>query len=273
MQFDLTIPRKQVDEAYEHVLDEAAKESTVAGFRQGKAPRKLVEEKVGREKLIEATLQHVLPKAYGEAIREKNLKPLTSPKITPKKVANDGDWEFGVEIAEAPEVALGDYKGAIKSALAQGFIWVPGKDSQEKKPTDDEKLTKIFDALLSTVKLTLPELLLEEEVNRALSQLIDQTAKVGLTVDQYLASKNLSAEQLRNEYRKTAEERLKLEFILQEIADDLKITVTDKEVDSLIVKAESSEERKRFDNSHEREILTNFLKKRKVLDNLLSLAS
>src|SRR3989344_3091685 len=101
MQFDLKIPRKQVDEAYEHVLDEAAKESTVAGFRQGKAPRKLVEEKVGREKLIEATLQHVLPKAYGEAIREKNLKPLTSPKITPKKVANDGDWEFGVVIASA----------------------------------------------------------------------------------------------------------------------------------------------------------------------------
>ena len=61
--------------------------------------------------------------------------------------------------------------------------------------------------------------LVESELNRKLTQLLDDVQKIGLTVDSYLQSKGLTMERLKEQYTREITDMYKLEFILLDIAD------------------------------------------------------
>lgn len=273
MKFTLTIPKAKIKATYEHVLEETAQKSELKGFRKGKAPKNLVEKKVGKTKLLESVVEHVLSEAYVEEVKKRQLHPLTAPKITPSSVKPEEDWVFEVEVAEAPQVMLGNYQEAVKGAKAKNSIWIPGKDNakDKKEPSEDEKLKAVFDALLETTKLEIPTLLVEEEVNRALSRLVNQVNRLGLTIDQYVSSMNTTTEKLREEYQKTAIENLRLEFILQAVAEDAKINVSQDEINRLVETVKDTNTREKLKTPEEQEGIRAMLRKRKTVDYLLSL--
>jgi len=271
IELTINIPWKKVKTAYEQVLEKFVNQTEVKGFRKGKAPKKLVEEKVGKETLYEETLKKLIPQVYLEAIQEHKLQPVINPQLKLTSAVWGKDWQIIATTCEIPEVKLKDYKGEIRKALAVEKIWVPGKDKKEKKPTTEDKLEKIFKTLLETCQLQIPELLIENEVNRMLSRLIDQTSRLGLTVEEYLASQKKTAEELKKEYRQQAEETLKLEFILSAIADEQKIKVSDEEVEKMIRALPDEESKKEFQKPEQKTYLRHLLRKRRVIDNLSSL--
>ena len=55
--------------------------------------------------------------------------------------------------------------------------------------------------------------LIEKETNRLLSQLLDELKRLGMSLDQYLASRGKTDEQLRSEYDERAEKDLKMEWV------------------------------------------------------------
>ncbi|MCJ7827641.1 hypothetical protein MUP65_00640, partial [Patescibacteria group bacterium] len=138
--------------------------------------------------------------------------------------------------AQLPKVVLGDFKQKIIKELAPDRIWVPGKEPEktEKKEDQEKKLGKIFQALLKLNTFQIPEILIDEETSRLLSRLIDQTSRLGLTVEQYLQSIGKTADLIKKEYRKQAGEAIRLELLLAAIADQEKITVEDKEIEEMI---------------------------------------
>jgi len=75
-----------------------------------------------------------------------------------------------------------------------------------------------------------------------LSDLIDQTKKLGLTVEQYLASTNRTIDTIRKEYEEQAKRTLTLEFALEDIADKESIFVSDDDIDTVIKSAKSDGE-------------------------------
>ena len=81
---------------------------------------------------------------------------------------------------------------------------------------------------LDTVKVDLPLVLVEEEVNLRLSQLVDQVQSIGMTMDQYLSAKQLTPEKLRESYQKTAKEMLILNLALDKIAEKNQYTGKDR---------------------------------------------
>ncbi len=241
MKFSLTFSQEQITPAKQTALKEIAANLTLKGFRQGKAPLDRVEQAVDQEKLLQETVSHLIPEAYATYIKDHNLKPITQPKISLKKMVNDGDWEFEIEIAEKPEVKLNQYLEAIKGEKAKDAIWTPEKGSDPKvsdkhdhDAEDNKKITLVFDTLLKTCEVDIPDLLVEEEVNRALSRLIEQINKLGLKIEQYLDSIGKKPEELREEYKKTSVDNLKLEFILDAIAHDQKVDASDSEIDSFL---------------------------------------
>jgi FKBP-type peptidyl-prolyl cis-trans isomerase (trigger factor) len=240
MKFVLTFTQDQIQPAKKTALEKLSKDITLKGFRQGKAPLDLVEQHINPEQLIEETASSLIPSAYSAYIVDSKLKPITQPKISLKKMAADGDWEFDVEIAEKPEVKLNKYQDAIKSATAKDAIWTPGKDEkpEDEKEKNSKKMNMILETLIKTADIDVPELLIEQEVNHSLSHLLEQVEKLGLKLDQYLASVGKTAEQLRQEYHKASEDNLKLEFILDAIAKDQQFQITDEEVDKLLEKAD-----------------------------------
>jgi len=262
----VTIPNSEVEKTWEEVVEEVAKNTEVPGFRKGKAPRKLVEEKIDREKIHEEVLKRLLPIAYTEAIKTHGIKPIINPKIHVEKLEdpNTGkDWQFTALTCEVPVVNLNNYKDKIKSLTAKSKIVIPGKDSQEVKFED------VVKALLDSVTAEIPGILIDNETDRLLSQTLEDVKKLGLSLDQYLTSTGKNPEILRTEYRKKAENDIKLEFTLQKIAEEEKIVVEDKEINEAITATKSEDERKNLENN--KYLLAGILRQQKTLDFLKNL--
>ena len=271
----ITVTWSTVKEAYGKTLEKITSQIKLPGFRKGKASKKAVEEKVGKPAIYQEMLQNLLSQAYREAIQKHQLKPIISPQIKPLKTEENKDWQFEAITAEKPEVKLGDYQEKIKQELSAAEIWVPGKeekkeDKKNQQQAASQKLNKALSILLKTVKMELSPVLIQAEADRALSQLLEEIKKLGLNLDAYLSSINKTAEQLRQEQQAKAERNLKLEFVLNEVADDLKIKVEEKEIDQMIEKAaQSKAERKKLAN--QKYYLASVLRRQKTIDKLVNL--
>ena len=270
----ITVPWADIEKTYEHVVSEIVERTELPGFRKGKAPRKMVEEKLDRGETYEEVLKHVIPDVYGKAVTEQKLHPVVSPKIELKEATEQKDWIIRAVTAEKPEVALGDYKKAIAEVkAAKGKkLWVPGKEepkkeekAEETKPTLDE----LLGALYTSVTITIPALLVEHETNRLLSDLIDQTKRLGLTVEQYLSSTGRTSETVRKEYEEQAKRTLTLEFALEKIADTEGVLISDDDIETVIKTAKTDEEKKALES--QKYYIASVLRRQKTLDFLAAI--
>ncbi len=262
----ITIPNSDVQKTWEEVIEEIVKNAEVQGFRRGKAPRKLVEEKVDKEKIREEVLKKLLPIAYTEVIKTQGIRPIINPKIHVEKledVSLNKDWQFTALTCEAPIIKLGKYKESIQGITAKSKIIIQGK---EPVPAKFEDIVK---ALLDNIAAEIPSILVDNETDRLLSQTLEDVKKLGLTLDQYLSSTGKNPEILRTEYRKKAENDIKLEFTLAKIAEEEKIVVEEKEIDEAIKASKSDEERKNLEAN--RYLLASILRQQKTLDFLKNL--
>lgn len=271
IELTITIPLKRVKASYNEVLREQAAKAEIKGFRKGKAPSKYVEQKIGKSILYEEVLKTLIPQVYTEAIKEQNIKPILSPQIKVISLQEGKDWQIKALTCELPEIKLDDYQAEVKKALAPGKIWTPDKEKQTKTPSREDKIAQIFKVLVDNAQIKLPEILVEQEVNRMLSRLIDQTSQLGLTVEEYLTSTGKTNQQLRNEYRRQAEETLKLELILAQIAEKEKVAVADAEVEKMIEAVPDEKARIGLQTPNQQLYIRQLLRKRKVIDNLLKL--
>ena len=223
----VTIPFEDVKKAWSEVMGDVAKNAEMPGFRKGKAPKKLVEKNVDREKIREEVLKKLLPIAYTQAIKTHNLKPIINPKIHIEKLQdpeNPGEskgWQFIALTCELPEIKLGKYKEAIQKLTAKSKIILPGNPPAGGPETP--KFEEIVKALLDNVTGVIPSILVDSETDRLLSITLEDVKKLGLTLDQYLSSTGKTPEILRAEYRKKAESDIRLEFALQKVAEEANI--------------------------------------------------
>ena len=163
----VSIPWEKIKTTKEKVLDQAAQSAKMPGFRQGKAPKKLVEENVHHAKIREEVLKELLPNAYIEAVEEHKLKPILNPKVHVEKVDENEDWTFTATTCEMPTVELKDYKKKIKDITAKSKILVPGKEESQGPDMDS-----IMKTLGDTVEVVIPQILVDQEVDRLLSQMV-----------------------------------------------------------------------------------------------------
>jgi len=271
VQLTITIPQASVKTAVDGVLDQTVKSADIKGFRKGKAPKKVVEDSINKQAVKEEALKKLLPTAYMEAVTEHKLRPIINPKIHIEKLEDPStssgqagaDWVFSAITCEMPEVELGKYKDAVSKITAKSKIILPGKE--QEKP----KFEEIMQAVIGSATVKIPKVLIEQEVDRLLSQTLDEIKRLGLTLDQYLASTGKTPEQLRVEYAQKSENDIKLEFVLQKISEAEKITVEEKEVDEAIQKAKDPKEKENL--TQNRYMLTNILRQQKTLDFLRNL--
>lgn len=268
----ITIPKDRINTARETAIVAVSKQANIPGFRKGKAPEKLVAEKLNREQIRQEVLKELLPAAYQQAVLEHQLRPVMNPKIHIEELddeARDG-WTFEALTCEAPTVDVGSYKESVKKVTAKSKLILPGKDlpasRQEPVKPSFEDIAK---AILEAAKVTVPAVLLEQETDKLLSQLLDDIKKLGLNLEQYLQSTKRTAEDLRAEYAKRAADDMKLEFVLQKIAESEKITVEEKEIEEAIQKAKTEAERENLKNN--KYLLAAILRQQKTLDFLMGL--
>ncbi len=222
IQFELTVTKTALDQAYQKALQELAKTAEIKGFRKGKAPLNLVEAQADKSKLLSHALEHALPPLYTEIITTNKLHPLIEPHITPKSMKEGEDWVFTVQTAGLPEFKLGDYQKYLKADLAAHDKAHPHDVKAKPEEIRDHKLGTIFDSLLKHTQVKVAKILVEEEAKSALSRLVNQLSSLKLKVEDYAKSIKKTTDELVVEYQKTATTNLQLEFILQAIIADLK---------------------------------------------------
>lgn len=98
---------KEIDE----VVRDFSRNYDIPGFRRGKAPRRIVERRFGRERIIQQAAEKALPRLMEEAISEGNVLPLETPELVDFKRGEGDSLIFKFEFDVFPEVKLGQYKG------------------------------------------------------------------------------------------------------------------------------------------------------------------
>ncbi|MBQ9521919.1 MAG: trigger factor [Oscillospiraceae bacterium] len=101
----------EFDAAIEKAYKKNRRKYRVAGFRPGKASRKMIEAVYGREVFYDEAINEAFPDAYEAAVKEKELKVLDMPSVELDGIPSSAGFTFKAKVPVYPEVTLGQYKG------------------------------------------------------------------------------------------------------------------------------------------------------------------
>ncbi|SEO78832.1 trigger factor [Amphibacillus marinus] len=96
-----------LDQAFKKVV----KDVQLPGFRKGRIPRGMFEQRFGVESLYQDAVDIILPEEYANAVDEAGISPVDQPEIDITQIEKGKSFIFTAEVTVKPEVTLGDYKG------------------------------------------------------------------------------------------------------------------------------------------------------------------
>lgn len=103
--------KPSIDHAYQHIGSQVQ----IPGFRKGRVPARLLEQRVGRPAIIEHAVNDGMPTFYRQAVSEADLRPLGQPEIevteVPALTGTDGGLTFTAQVEVRPALELPDLEG------------------------------------------------------------------------------------------------------------------------------------------------------------------
>ncbi|MCX6723353.1 MAG: trigger factor, partial [Candidatus Staskawiczbacteria bacterium] len=113
IEFELTA--EEFKEHFEHALEHLKHHVKVDGFREGKAPSSMVEDKLKPEALLMEAGDHAVQHVYTDYIKESKLEPVGQPEVSILKIAKGSPFAFKAVITVLPDVELPNYKEIAKA--------------------------------------------------------------------------------------------------------------------------------------------------------------
>ncbi|ENX5345319.1 trigger factor [Listeria monocytogenes] len=105
------IEQEKVKVGLDRAFVKVRKTLNVPGFRKGKVPRQIFNQRFGEEALYQDALDILLPEVYSAAIDEAGIDPVDTPQVNIESMEKGETWVLTAEVTVKPEVKLGDYKG------------------------------------------------------------------------------------------------------------------------------------------------------------------
>ena len=132
----ITVPAKEFEAELDRVFKEVRKDIEVPGFRKGKVPRVIFNQRFGEGSLYNDAINNLIPTAYEKAIDEAGIFPVAQPEIDFEQIEKGKDFVFTAEVVVKPEVELGDYKGLeverMSTEVTEEDVDARIKEQQEK---------------------------------------------------------------------------------------------------------------------------------------------
>jgi trigger factor len=104
------VPPEKLDSAIAEAVRHLSQRTKIHGFRPGKAPRAMVERVVGAEAVLEEAMDHVVQRAYRDALVKQDILPLTPAEVNVEQGQEGKPVIFTAVVQVRPEVTLGDYR-------------------------------------------------------------------------------------------------------------------------------------------------------------------
>ncbi|MGA1117053.1 MAG: trigger factor [Candidatus Nanopelagicaceae bacterium] len=106
-----------------------AQQVSIPGFRKGKVPRQLIDQRVGRGTVLNEAINNALPEFYSQAARENDVLVVGRPTVDIKEIKDNELLKFEVEVDIRPEVQLPDFSSI---ELSVDDVEVADKDVDEQ---------------------------------------------------------------------------------------------------------------------------------------------
>ncbi len=108
---EIEVPKEEVNQALEKAYYKMRGKFVIPGFRKGKAPRKIIENRYGPEVFNEEVLDMLGDPAYRDAIKETKQEPISQPEVEMVQLEKDKPLILKVNVEVKPEFELPEYKG------------------------------------------------------------------------------------------------------------------------------------------------------------------
>ena len=102
----IEVPWGDLDHAFGEVYKELGKQVRVPGFRPGKVPNRVLDQRIGRPVVLEQVVQHAIPEVYSEVVRENQVRVLGQPDIEVTRLEDNDTLAFTAEVDVAPQLEL-----------------------------------------------------------------------------------------------------------------------------------------------------------------------
>ena len=106
----LEIEKEDFEKGLEAAYQKNKDQFTADGFRKGKVPRKIIENKYGKNIFYEDAIDEAFPVAYNKCLEEHDFKPVASPKLISIDEVGEEGAKLTVEISLEPVFELAEYK-------------------------------------------------------------------------------------------------------------------------------------------------------------------
>lgn len=109
----IAVEQDKLEKASEGAAKRISGRVSIPGFRKGKAPRRIVENFVGKDAILQEAFEGIAQDAFEEALTQQNMEPVTRPEIDIVTLEDGKDVVFTATFTQRPEVKLGTYKGLV----------------------------------------------------------------------------------------------------------------------------------------------------------------
>lgn len=107
---DVEVTWDEMEKASDKAYRKIVKQVDIQGFRRGRAPRSLVERKLGKEYIYQEGLDDLISDTYRDTLKEHELVPITPPKLDAPTFEMGQDYHFHITVPIITRPELGDYR-------------------------------------------------------------------------------------------------------------------------------------------------------------------
>ena len=113
VRLDVEVPYAELESHVANAYKKVATQVNIPGFRKGKIPASMIDQRVGRGAVIDEAINTALPLFYGQAAREHSVAVIGRPEVDVKEFVDNDKLVFTVEVDVRPEVVLPDFSKII----------------------------------------------------------------------------------------------------------------------------------------------------------------
>ncbi|MFE4824860.1 trigger factor [Streptomyces sp. NPDC056704] len=105
------VPFEELKDSLDAAYKKINQQVTVKGFRKGKIPARVIDQRFGRGAVLEEAVNDALPKFYTEAVNEAELNVLGQPEVDITELKDGETLNFTAEVDVRPTIEIPDYSG------------------------------------------------------------------------------------------------------------------------------------------------------------------
>jgi trigger factor len=108
VRFAIEVPFAELEPSLKKAYRDIGAQVTIPGFRKGKVPAAVIDQRVGRETILTEAVQEAIPQQLLAAVREHEVRTLGRPEVEITEFADGAPLRFTAEVDVRPEITLPD---------------------------------------------------------------------------------------------------------------------------------------------------------------------